>query len=267
MDNKNDFGKNISVFFVSFVIAILFFTLDQKSLLNGTKSSIFSTLRPVMQLSNQGASIITRPIRFLANYAKEQDELGRLRKQMLDLISLQTRMTEVEKENIFLKNALSIKQKSKKSVIVAKIIGKSSEIDPVTILNVGSEDGLVENEIILLPDNFLFGKIVKVYKNISQAQIITNHDFSIRVRGQKTRVDAICRGAGDHLELEIIDYRAQPEIGETFITTGTDDYMNGLIVGQLTEIIKNPSAISRIGILKLFINPDDTEQVLVLKND
>jgi len=259
--------KNFFVFLSLIVISILIFALDQSAFLNSFKSFLFSGVKPVLNLSNKNLYILTKPFEILINYQKDKNELTSLRQNKLDLTSAQVKINEIQRENDFLRKALDLKEQKKQDFFIAKVIGRSSEVNQSIILDVGKEDGIIGGEIMILPNNFLIGKITEVYESISQAKLLNSSDFSVSVRGEKTRTDALCTGAGDSLEIEIINYQDQPEIGEIFITSGIDGYLPGLIVGQLEKIIVKPSAVSRAGTLKLLVNLNQFEQVLLLKND
>jgi len=257
--------KNFFVFLSLIVISILIFALDQSAFLNSFKSFLFSGAKPILNLSDKNLYILTKPYEILINYQKDKNELTSLRQNKLDLTSMQIKINEIQRENDFLRKALGLKEQKKQDFFIAKVIGRSSEANQSIILDVGKEGGLTGGETVILPNNFLIGKITEVYESISQAKLLNSFDFSVSVRGEKTRTDALCSGAGESLEIEIINYQDQPEIGEIFITSGIDGYSPGLIVGQLEKITTKPSAVSRAGKLKPLINLNQFEQVLLLK--
>ncbi|MFA6437201.1 MAG: rod shape-determining protein MreC [Candidatus Paceibacterota bacterium] len=259
--------KNFFVFLSLIIISILIFALDQSAFLNSFKSFLFSGAKPILSLSDKNLYILTKPFEILINYQKNKDELTSLMQKKLDLTSIQVEIDEIRRENDFLRKALGLKEQKKQDFFIAKVIGRSSEANQSVIVNVGKGDGLTGSETMILPDKFLIGKVTDTYESISQAKLLNSSDFSVSVMGEKTRTDALCTGAGDSLEIEIINYQDQPEIGEIFITSGIDGYSPGLIVGQLEKIIVKPSAVSRIGVLKPLVNLNQFEQVLLLKND
>lgn len=265
MFQKCFLSKNFWAFLLFIILSSLIFALDQDNFLSGFKRGVFFLTKPLLKVSDSSSFYLTEPLRILVSFQKKREELENLEQKQAELKSLKSQLIELERENDFLREVLALQKQKKQSFLPAQVIGRTEEINQVIMVDVGEKEGLEGGEAVILPNYFLVGKVTEVLGILSQVILINSPNFSSAVRGQTTRTEALLSGAKDHLEIEIVDHRDEPEIGEVFITSGLDGlFPPGLIVGKLLKVVQKPTAISKIGWLEPAANLRHLEKVLIL---
>jgi len=264
---KSLLSQNFFLFLFLIILTFLIFILDQSQVLHSLKKGVFSLMSPLIKVSDISSDRLTRPFQVIANFNKNEKELDLFRKKDLNLEELQSQIIELQKENDFLRQALNLAKKRHQAFTVANIIGHAEETDKIIFIDVGEKDKIHIGDIALLPNSFLVGKVIQVFGSLSQIMLLNSPNFSVAVRGQGTRTEGLIMGKYDHLEIEIMNYNAKPEIGETFITSGVDGvFPAGLIVGKLIRIIEKPAAIVKIGWIEPMTNLNNLEKIVILSN-
>lgn len=259
-------NKDISSFLFFLILTGLIFVFDRSGLLASSKRRIMNLISPFLKQSHQISYYTVEPFSFLSGCFEKKDNLSKLEKDRQQLQSLKSQLVELRQENNFLRRALNLSTKKHQKFLIAQVIGRIPEPDSGLLINLGSKQGLQQNDVAILPGYFLVGKITHTFSEISQVMILTNPHFSITVRGQESRVDASLSGNQNQLKIEMTNYQDQPKIGETFITSGLDNLApSGLIVGKLSRIVAKPTALIKIGWLTPAINFSKLERVLILK--
>lgn len=158
--------------------------------------------------------------------------------------------------------------------INASIIYRSPSIwyDEFTI-NKGSNDNIKINDIVINNEG-LIGKINKVYKNSSVVTLITNvnskEHVTVGITNNVDTVYGIINGY-DKLSNEIIISEVTKDINNNddlnVITTSfTNTYKDGIIIGNVKNIIDDSNGLSKIVIVTPKVNYNNIKYVCVLNN-
>ncbi len=147
----------------------------------------------------------------------------------LDLLREKNKQLEVE--NMRLKSVAAISlSEEKHNSIKAKVFSSYpfSDRSQVTI-NIGSGNGVKEGDIVV-SDNLLVGRVVKVFKNTSSVQTIFDRTFKLPVRIGKNEIDALYVG-GLEPSLQMIDTKDALPCCELVVSAAAD-YPYGLGLGK-----------------------------------
>lgn len=260
-------SKNFSIFIFFLVLTIAIFALDEGSILNNVKSSFLRITKPFFKASYQIDVKIAQPLHNLLEIKKRVNLIDTVKEQKTTLVSLQAELNQVKEENEFLKDALNFQENTPYNFKIARVVGKANETGQVLLIDLGRRDKLQKDNVVILPNNFLIGRVSEVFETMSQVTTLFNNDLSVAVKGQESKASGLLTGKTNILQVEIIDYKDQPQAEETFLTSG----MNGafppnLLVGQVTEISTKPVAISKILTLEPFVEIEKIGKVLVILN-
>jgi len=169
------------------------------------------------------------------------------------LLGSNTKLNEVQRENIFLRQQLNLESEQDFKLALASVISSGQAF---------LIDKNIENKPVILPGGILIGLIEKN----GRVKLITDPQSKINALIQETRVQGIVRG--DHglgLIMDLPVDEAEPEKGQMVITSNqAQEFPQGLLIGRITDVSKSDNQIfQKIRIQPLF-NPKDLERVFVI---
>lgn len=253
--------------------AFVFMVLDTVGVLQPLQSVIHTTVRPV--------TILFDDIRLWAN-----DALGTVR----DLrtlrernIELQARVDRLTVENLQLSEAMNENERLRALLNFAaihpnydyrggQIIARSLVSNPSPFIdrfeidlgeNVGLQSGMP-----VVTDRGLVGRIRTVYPRSSEVLLLTDASSSINVMTQASRAFGVLRGRNQQLPLlEYIPQDVELAVGDIVLTSGLGgSFPKGLVVGQITEVIRNDNMDFQQAVVQPTVNFTRLELVLVITN-
>ncbi len=133
-------------------------------------------------------------------------------------------LKEIEKENIALRQALSLGFNKDFDLILSRVLAKQNNY---LTINQGSNHGVEKNSIVITKEKILVGKIVEVYNNQSKVMLIT-HPESV-FNGEILEKDILGLISGKNLDLVSID----KEVEKGDIITS-----QGFLVGEIISVIR-----------------------------
>ena len=152
--------------------------------------------------------------------ARQNGELKRERKAMLQ------RMIEAKaimQENLQLKATLQLRQHSRGTVAVGRIVGSSfNSPRRFAILSAGSSDGIAEGMPVRSPDG-LVGRIIDAGQLASRVLLISDRASIVPARLLRNGMPVIAQGRGDGtIDLRPLEVGRNPfKRGDIIITSGT----------------------------------------------
>ncbi|HLD61143.1 MAG TPA: rod shape-determining protein MreC [Patescibacteria group bacterium] len=174
---------------------------------------------------------------FFAAYEQCSIELA---KQNIDRAELAL----VREENNALRKQIQFKEKEKKSLVVAEVVGKEiSGTNQVYIINRGSDDKVALNLPVIINDGILVGKIIKVEKNTSLVRLINDSQSKVAatIINQDHSLGILEGGYGISLRLNLIPRNEVVLAGNQIVTSGLDPTVpRGLLIGSVTEVENEP---------------------------
>ena len=182
-----------------------------------------------------------------AAFGSVQKENNNLREENQKLLSQLSSLQQSLRDNQELKTALENTKASNFTVLPAKIIGLDSQND-LMLINKGSADGISENMPLISSQNVLYGKVIKVYKNFSQAMLISSVSSVVDVKIQNSNpsqppIYGAVKGSGAlSLYLDLVNTDAQIKEGDTLVTSALEGtFPPDLLVGKIQSVNKNDS--------------------------
>ena len=152
--------------------------------------------------------------------ARQNGELKRERKAMLQ------RMVEAKaimQENLQLKATLELRQHSRNTVAVGRIVGSSfNSPRRFAILSAGSSDGIAEGMPVRSPDG-LVGRIIDAGQLASRVLLISDRSSIVPARLLRSGIPVIAQGRGDGtIGVRPLEVGRNPfRRGDIIITSGT----------------------------------------------
>ena len=239
------------------VLSLLFMALDQTAPVLFLKKEIGS-------LTRAGQMVFSWTPRLLQVRKENQRLIMKLGKLSLK----EDQYREALLENRRLRKLLGLKKQSNFDFIPAEVVGiKTIGIPGLVYLNVGWEDGCKKN-MVLMTDRGVVGKIVSVSKSTSVGELLTDPNFRISAKVERSRVLGIVRWLyGNVCILEGVPRGSDVKVGDLIITSGYSQiYPPGLIIGKVFKVSQKERDLFQKIFLRTGVDFGTIEELLVLKN-
>lgn len=232
----------------------------------------------------QFTDIITKPIRTVKfnrrnkniqienfkNIEEVKKELARLQNENNKLkAEIQTKEILTE-DNKRLNELLKLRDRyTQFDTLPVKIKYKSTNnFSDYVLIDAGKNQGLEQN-MIVISEAGLYGRIIEVYNEESKVQLITDPSSKISVNVGRNGESIIAQGTmkkEDKLILNLIPSSANISVGDQVVTSGVGGvFPKGIVVGKVTKT-KNMSRLSdKLVEVSPNKNLGDVEILLVIK--
>lgn len=132
-------------------------------------------------------------------YYDIDDELLNLRKENIMLKTELENLAYLKSENDKLRNLLQMKPYPSCDIVVAKIVSTfSNDYSCSYILDVGSNDGIHSDDVVISPDG-LVGRISELSEKWSRVLLITDTNSNVPVKIGESQVNAMVSGNNSNI--------------------------------------------------------------------
>ncbi len=245
---------------VLIVISLLAITLDLRggSTFSGPRNVLSSVVSPIQRV----ASNITRPIgRFFSDLTKINSSREKINKLTADNRNLRAKQF-TDKASAgraeFLSQTLNLAANGGYRVVPAQIISMSQSGFSRTIgIDAGTDSG-VKPDMTVIAAGGLIGRVVSAASNSATVLIITDESFKVGVRLAGTQALGVISGRGSGvLDLELLDAQTEVRVGDELVARGSvggKPFVPGVPVGKVISVVQTPGALTRIAVVKPFVN-------------
>uniref|UniRef100_A0A7C4EKH2 Cell shape-determining protein MreC n=1 Tax=Thermodesulfovibrio aggregans TaxID=86166 RepID=A0A7C4EKH2_9BACT len=237
--------------FVSFVII----SYQSKSFFYFPKIHLYSFVSPLINIKN-----------FFSEAFSLREENKRLKEQLYQLTLQQKSLEGLLEENKKLKNLLHLQERKKEIVTIGRVVRYGSGRFLKTFwIDKGSNHG-VRTNMPVITLNGLAGKVIFTSSNFSEVLILTDPNFSVAVRVERTRAEGILTGSGTNCVLKYIPQVEDIVIGDRLITSGLDGiFPEGINVGVIKRVDKKRGLFKDIEVIP-YQTDSKIEEVAIIKN-
>ncbi len=180
----------------------------------------------------------------------------------------QTELALLQQENQSLRAQLNF-LKNAPAAVMAEIVGQSNDQTMSALfINRGEADGLKIGEPVVAENGFLVGRLIKVEKNLSVIQLITDNqsrEAAMILNQEKTQ--GVVEGEhGLSLKMTMIPQNEMVKIDDLIVTSGLESNLpRGLIIGQVETIQKELYEPFQSALLRPLIDLNRITIVSILK--
>ena len=241
---------------ISFVVFAALCTLSgvcfviehNTSYLEGVRNTVTYVTNPVKSVAQlpRALSIST------ADYLQEHDELvqeiATLNRQLLEMHGVAQQYHALKQRYDILQEVLAVPVELDYAMQLVEVVGVIQDVGrEEVIINVGSEDGMETDMVVLTPSGVL-GRISRVHPHTSNVITIFDQRHALPVINSRSGVRTVVAGNGRHnyLTLEHVHRRSDIEVDDEIVTSGLGDvFPAGYKVGTViaTEEIAAESLI------------------------
>ena len=221
----------------------------------------------VLQLPARIATAIFETGYEFIHFKSIANENKRLKRDIAALNSRAAAMDEAISENRRLKEILSMKDKLSSRSVAARVTGRdfSNWAESLTI-NKGTKDGIRE-EMAVLANGVVIGKITAVGRNISRVSLITDPEVRVVAISQRGRAGGLTYGiAHNRCIMKFIAKDADIKAGDTVVTSGTSGvYPQGFLVGKVIDVKFELNRMYKFAVIEPAISALAVEEVLAVE--
>lgn len=197
---------------------------------------ISEPIQKVLWQAGMNTSDFFEAILEVKNLKKENEGL---KLKIQELLSENSSLKELRKENEILREALNIGLAKEFQLNLSQIIGKDVSRDSI-LINKGLKDGIKRGFPVITPEKTLVGKISEVFDNFSKVILITDKENSFDAKVVDSGIYGVIKGKGNfQAYLDLIPKNEEIKEGDLLITTSLGGiFPPGLLVGKVKEVKK-----------------------------
>ncbi len=195
-----------------------------------------------------------------------QRELEQLRQEVRRLRLRELRHKEVLEENLRLRELLSLGTPESPRNTVARVISRGSDRFASTLVINKGTDAFIQKDMTVVTPDGLLGKVFKTTPSSSVVMVLDDASFSVAVRFQDQRTEAILTGVGQgRCNVKYFDADREVLLGEVLVTSGLDElFPPGIPVGTISDVeTQDKELFHRIEAIP-FVDVHRVEEVIVL---
>lgn len=248
----------------------------------------------VLQPVRGGVGALFSPVQDAANRvggALDKGEEERLRAELRDAQALAAQASRLQQENERLRGLLEGQRAAYEYGPLARVVAPvGDQFSERIVINVGSEDGIGDNQPVVVGENTLVGRTTNVSRHTAQVMLITDRMFAAGVRivppaefdpasgeiSPAVTAEDSPYGQGmlktsleGYFGVDYVDLGLRAEEGDYVVTSGRADGRDlleppGLYVGTVESATSQDIEQFKKIVVDPAMNPDDLENVRVI---
>lgn len=229
--------KFTTFFFIVASITLLLMGRSQSALIEQTRAQIFNAFIPAIKVVDFPRGATSSLSDWIRNVAVVFSDNQFLREENANLKRQLTEATELEIDNLRLKNLLNIKDGTVTTITASRIVSDSnSPFFKSMLINSGTNDGVKKGHAVVNEEGVI-GRTINVAANASRVLLLNDINSRIPVKFADSGVNVIL--AGDNSPLQLIEFMPEEEkanIGDLILTSGMGGvFPPDLPVGVVSE--------------------------------
>ncbi|MGC8487476.1 MAG: rod shape-determining protein MreC [Clostridia bacterium] len=260
----------ITVLLIAILSALLSYTSKLRHQMLTLSSVLSVVTSPVADGMTVAGNRVGLAVGTLGQLFALQQEVVRLKSEVLLLNTMRLELQEVEANNNQLRSLLFLKQKlGSWKLTAATVIGRNPEtwFDTVT-LNEGSRSGIRLGMPVIVPQGVV-GRIISVSPATSQVLLLLDPASGVGAMDVRSRAAGVVVGQDPvtgKLQFQLFSNQAgDVRPGDAIITSGFSHYFpKGLLLGEVSAVSTGPSGLTQIATVIPQVNFNQIETVMVV---
>ncbi len=253
----------LPLFIFFLILSLGVFFLSQHQLLLG-QGLLGNALFPIESLLYQTSRL---PFTLGTN-----PEMKRLQAENLQLKTQLVQMRKLQNDDKALRDQFETSSIPTHNLLPAQVIGLPSFVPGITkaeemLVDKGTSDSVEKGQPVVYKDS-LIGIVGKVSDHAAKITLITNKSFSLTAQTNETSAPGVVKGIGNgQMVLDNVVLSDTLHTGDTVITkgdTGEKNIPEGLIVGKIVAVEKNPAAIFQGANMQSLVSIEKLSEVFII---
>lgn len=267
-------NKRLIILLVSIIllVALIGFSLRERTRLTWPEQFVKDTTGWVQSLVSKPAHFVAGFFGNLQDLQNTYEENKQLKTRVDKVVSLESQVQELKKENKDLRDTLGEKQTlSDSEPLPATVIGRNPDRwHEMIIIDKGNINGVKQNMAVVTAGG-LIGKVKSVDQFSSTVQLLSSMDpknrISVTIQG--SNVYGFVQGFDQQKNLLLvksIPTGTKIEKGQTVITSGLGGmFPKGLMVGKVVDVTPDQYGLNQTAFVKPGADFYDINSVIVIK--
>lgn len=205
----------------------------------------------------------------ILKYNKILKENEKLRIKDINLSHTIDENRDLVRENKALRKILMMRNRLGMGIKIAKInFRKQSNLYEKFYIDLGRQDGIQKNMVVMTQNNVLIGCVSYVYKDYSIVRMITGQNSSVSALSQNSNTLGLVKGSNEDdgtLYFEPSAFNNTLSVGEKIYTSGISEiYPKGLYIGYISKIDADKEDIFKSIYINNGVDILNMEDVVVL---
>lgn len=263
--------KHLFITFTVLCIILVVVSFKYSDKFSGVKSSVGNVVSPMQNGINSVGSWISGQFDLLGAKKKLLKENEDLKKQV-DTLSYRNKI--LSGENIELVNLRKLQKLSEKypdyPKMAARVIARDgNNWYNLFVIDKGKEDG-IEVDMNVIAGNGLVGIVSEVGAHYAKVRSIIDDKSNVSAMFSATSDTCIVKGNMEnmdkgYIDIDMISNNADIKDGDEVVTSHVSEkYLQGLLVGYVTDIKTDPSKLTKTAHLTPAVSFDKLELVLII---
>ena len=197
--------------------------------------SAISPVQNAIELVTHGSSGLVRDYLELINVRRENE---RLKAELAELRTSQSRLVELETENRHLSELVDLKDVLGGNSVAANVIGSDANgLARTLVISQGASSGMRPGMAVLSFQGVV-GKVIAVSPHAARVLIIDDHNSALDSFDQRTRARGIVAGVvDDGITMKYVERSQDVRPGDVIVTSGLDGvFPRGLLIVTIKQV-------------------------------
>jgi len=257
----------VALILIAILLITFFVVLNLAPVKKETKNFFYLISAPIQKAlwgAGDNVSYFFEMVREIKNLKKENEEL---KLKIVGLLTENTKLEELKRENEVLREALDIGLGKEFKLLLAEVMGKDVSRDTL-LINLGSRDGVFKDYPVINQQKVLVGKIGEVYENFSKVILVSNKESTFDVEILNSGVQAVARGKENgKLLLDLIPREKEIKEGDLVLTSSLGGiFPRGLLIGEVEKVLKSDVMAWQQAEISPAFNLNELEILFVITN-
>lgn len=227
-------------------LVLLIISLVSPTAFDGLRGAALDVTGPVASALHEVTATAEGMVTGAGDYWDAARQNGELKRENRAMLQRMVEAKAIYQENIQLKATLELRQHTRGTIAVGRIVGSSfSSPRRFAILSAGAKDGILEGMPVRSP-NGLVGRIIDVGQLASRVLLVSDRTSIVPARLLRIDIPVIAQGRGDGtVEVRPLEVGRNPfRPGDIIITSGTGGLYPPLVPVARVIKLKDDGAIA-----------------------
>jgi rod shape-determining protein MreC len=253
--------------FFGLLSLLLLFTDTRYRYLENVRQTVATALYPLQRIVLMPGEAVAYATGYFAAQRSLSDDNVALKQDLLTQAPAVQGYQVLQQENIRLRALLDVEQRIQRATTAAEVLYTGR--DPFTqkvFVDKGESAGVQPGQAVI-DDVGVVGQVTRVFPYMAEVTLVTDKDYAVPVRVERSGVRSVMYGAGTGRlpELRFLSPNSEIQAGDRLITSGIDGtYPAGLAVAQVVSVERETGQIFARVICRPLAGVDKSAHVLIL---
>lgn len=246
---------------------LLLFADTRYRYLENVRQAVAAALYPFQRIVQWPGEAMAYAATYLASQRSLSDENATLKQDLLAEAPAMQGYQLLQQENARLRALLEVEQRFHGATTAAEVLYTGR--DPFTqklFVDKGEAAGVNPGQAVI-DEIGVVGQVTRVFPYMAEVTLVTDKDYAVPVRVERSGVRSVMYGAGAGRlpELRFLSPNAEIQAGDRLLTSGIDGtYPAGLAVAQVLSVDRETGQIFARVICKPLAGVEKSSHVLIL---